>query len=73
VNSWAKLAPALNEIALSLGQGNLFPFVFTAAAVRKIHFVHMLVQRGLPGQSDAAAQTASGEQACGPNARMLTA
>ncbi|HEV7405356.1 MAG TPA: putative zinc-binding metallopeptidase [Chthoniobacteraceae bacterium] len=46
VNSWAKLAPALNEIALSLGQGNLFPFVFTAAAVRKIHFVHMLVQKG---------------------------
>ena len=48
VNSWLRLAPALNEIALSLGQGSLFPFVFTPAAVRKIHFVHATVRAGLP-------------------------
>lgn len=63
VNSWTKLAPALNEIALSLGQGNLFPFVFTAAAVRKIHFVHMLIRRGLPEAREAPAQGAHAEQA----------
>lgn len=66
VNSWAKLAPALNEIALSLGQGNLFPFVFTAAAVRKIHFVHMLVQKGLPDRRQPPEGSANSEQACGP-------
>lgn len=71
VNGWAKLAPALNEIALSLGQGNLFPFVFTAAAVRKIHFVHMLVQRGLPGQGALAGGSGSSERACGPSAPVL--
>ena len=69
VNSWAKLAPALNEIALSLGQGHLFPFVFTAAAVRKIHFVHMLVQKGLPNQGEPIEGDATLEQA--PNAPVL--
>lgn len=69
VNSWAKLAPALNEIALSLGQGHLFPFVFTAAAVRKIHFVHMLVQKGLPNQGAPIEGNATLEQA--PNAPVL--
>jgi hypothetical protein len=48
VNSWLKLAPALNEIALSLGQGSLFPFIFTGAAVRKIHLVHAVVRAGIP-------------------------
>ncbi len=59
VNGWAKLAPALNEIALSLGQGNLFPFVFTSAAVRKIHFVHNVVGAGVPSQNAAFSAAAA--------------
>jgi hypothetical protein len=40
LNGWAKLAPALNELAASLGHATLFPFVFSPPAVRKIIFAH---------------------------------
>lgn len=44
VNSWAKLAPALNEISASLGHQDLYPFVFSPSAVRKICFIHSVLK-----------------------------
>ena len=43
LNGWAKLAPALNELAASMGHATMNPFVFSEAAVRKILFVHKMV------------------------------
>ncbi|MGB8170262.1 MAG: putative zinc-binding metallopeptidase [Chthoniobacteraceae bacterium] len=45
LNGWAKLAPALNEIAASLGHATLYPFIFSPSAVRKIVFVHRMIER----------------------------
>ncbi len=47
LNTWAKISPALNEIAASLGQRNLYPFVLNAATARKIHFVHCTIAAGV--------------------------
>ncbi len=43
LNGWAKISPALNEIAASMGHATLNPFVFSESAVRKIMFVHKMV------------------------------
>lgn len=43
IHSWAKLSPALNELATSLGHGNLYPFVLNLAVVRKLCFVHYVL------------------------------
>jgi hypothetical protein len=45
VNDWARIAPAFNEIAASLGHANLYPFVLSPKIVQKIHFVHRIVHR----------------------------
>jgi hypothetical protein len=42
LNGWAKLSPALNELAASLGHPTLNPFVFSSSSVRKILFVHKM-------------------------------
>ncbi len=53
INGWAKLAPALNEIATSLGGANLYPFVLSPSTVRKLHFVHHVIKdAGHPDKSD---------------------
>lgn len=44
VNAWAKMTPALNEIAASLGHPNLYPFVFSAVTVRKMAFAHAVAK-----------------------------
>jgi len=54
VNRWAKIAPALNEIAASLGHPNLYPFVLSPCSVRKIHFVHFAI-----GKAKTPAKTAA--------------
>jgi hypothetical protein len=43
LNGWARLAPALNELAASLGHPTLYPFVLSTGAVRKIVFVNKVV------------------------------
>jgi hypothetical protein len=45
VNDWAKMTPALNEIAASLGQPNLYPFVFSTRTARKMALVNDMVQK----------------------------
>lgn len=44
VNAWAKITPALNEIAATLGHPNLYPFVFSTGIVRKMAFVHEIIK-----------------------------
>jgi len=43
VNAWVELATVLNELSRSMGQPDFYPFVLSAAAVRKLHFVHRVV------------------------------
>jgi len=41
---WSAITPALNEISISLGQRDLYPFVLNAPVARKLHYVHCLVR-----------------------------
>ncbi|MFO1154331.1 MAG: putative zinc-binding metallopeptidase [Rhodospirillales bacterium] len=43
VNSWVILTATLNEVARSMGQPDIYPFVLSRPAVKKIHFVHCLI------------------------------
>ena len=43
VNAWLELTALLNELSRSMGQPDFYPFVLSAAAVRKLHFVHRVV------------------------------
>jgi hypothetical protein len=43
VNAWAELTALLNELSRSMGQSDFYPFTPSAAAVRKLHFVHRVV------------------------------
>jgi hypothetical protein len=44
LHSWAKLAPALNEVVASLGHPTFYPFVFSESIIRKFFFVHHMVR-----------------------------
>jgi hypothetical protein len=41
---WSAITPALNEISISLGQRDLYPFVLNAPVARKLYFVHCLIR-----------------------------
>lgn len=45
VQDWMLMAPALNEMSLSLGHSDLYPFSPTPAVVRKLHLIHVLIQQ----------------------------
>ncbi len=44
LHSWAKLAPALNEVVASLGHPTFYPFVFSDSIIRKFFFIHHTVR-----------------------------
>lgn len=44
LHSWAKLAPAINEVVASLGHPTFYPFVFSESIIRKFFFVHHMVK-----------------------------
>lgn len=44
LHSWAKLAPAINEVVASLGHPTFYPFVFSDVIIRKFFFVHHMVK-----------------------------
>ena len=44
LHSWAKLAPAINEVVASLGHPTFYPFVFSESIIRKFFFVHHMVR-----------------------------
>lgn len=43
VRAWMELTGVLNELSRSMGVPDFYPFVLSAEAVRKLHFVHRVV------------------------------
>ena len=43
VNAWLSISALMNELARSMGQPDFYPFVLSAPAVAKLHFVHRVV------------------------------
>lgn len=64
LNEWSRLAPALNEMAASLGHPTLYPFTLSAATIRKIHFVHKAIQQHLSADSQSEAKEDDAPPAC---------
>jgi len=44
LNNWLKLSSVMNELNRSMGQPDFYPFTMPRAAVRKLHFVHLVVR-----------------------------
>ncbi len=62
VNGWMELTGVLNELSRSMGVADFYPFVLSAPALRKLHFVHRLVgatARGEPPPATAPASVAA--------------
>ena len=58
LHGWARLAPAINEIAASLGHPTFYPFILSEPIIRELSFVHYMVKRHsqsapVPAQSPA--------------------
>jgi hypothetical protein len=48
LNTWIELTAVMNEMSRSMGQPFFYPFVLSAPAVRKLHFVHRVVTGAAP-------------------------
>jgi len=48
LNSWIEMTALMNEMSRSMGQPFFYPFVLSAPAVRKLHFVHRVVAGAVP-------------------------
>jgi hypothetical protein len=44
LHAWLKLSAVMNELCRSMGQPDFYPFALPRAAVKKLHFIHNLVQ-----------------------------
>ncbi|WP_240635864.1 zinc-binding metallopeptidase family protein [Caldimonas tepidiphila] len=71
INDWVGLSAVLNELARSMGQPDLYPFVLSVDAVRKLHFVHRVVadaigHGGELPETDAAQDEAAVEDGGAP-------
>jgi hypothetical protein len=65
VNAWIELTGALNEVARSTGGSDFYPFVLSAHAVRKLHFVHRVVRTAAGGCRRGGSPTGAGGVASG--------
>jgi hypothetical protein len=43
LNGWIQLTAALNELSLSMGLADFYPFVLSRTVVTKLHFVHLAI------------------------------
>ena len=43
VNGWSELTVAFNQVTRSMGEPDFYPFVLSMQAVRKLHFIHRVV------------------------------
>ena len=59
VNRWMELTGVLNELARSMGRLDFYPFVLSSDAVRKLHFVHLVVL-GTSGRSSRSVSPIGG-------------
>jgi hypothetical protein len=48
IHRWMTLAPALNEMSLSLGHADMYPFSPTPAVVKKLHLIHAMLASRRP-------------------------
>ncbi|WKB52202.1 zinc-binding metallopeptidase family protein [Eleftheria terrae] len=48
INGWVELTGVLNELSRAMGEPDFYPFVLAAEAVRKLHFVHLVVHASRP-------------------------
>lgn len=44
LNAWVDLVTILNELSRSMGQRDFYPFVMSRAVVRKLHFIHLVIE-----------------------------
>jgi hypothetical protein len=44
INSWSRFTAVLNELSLSMGLPDFYPFVLSRSSVAKLHFIHTLVE-----------------------------
>jgi hypothetical protein len=44
MNGWIRLTGVVNELSRSMGEPDFYPFILSKAAVRKLHFVHLVVK-----------------------------
>lgn len=51
VQAWLGLTLGLNAMARSIGQSDLYPFVLSAAVVKKLDFVHRTIGAGATGMA----------------------
>jgi hypothetical protein len=56
LHAWIELTAVLNELSRSMGQPDFYPFVLPPTAVRKLHFVHLVVEQAAAQREAAAAQ-----------------
>ena len=54
VNAWVALTALLNEMSRSMGVHDFYPFVLSLPAVRKLHFVHRVVNANANGSAGTA-------------------
>ena len=65
VNGWIELTGALNEVTRSMGEPDFYPFVLSRPAVRKLHFIHMVVKQAAGGLERGGSPTGAGGVAIG--------
>ena len=61
VDQWIPLTLLLNSLNRSLGQDDAYPFALTQGALRKLRFVHDLIQSSQPQRARADAASSSRE------------
>jgi len=44
INSWSRFTAVLNELSLSMGLRDFYPFVLSRSSAAKLHFIHRLVE-----------------------------
>jgi hypothetical protein len=42
-NNWLRLSSAMNELSRSMGHADYYPFVLSAATIRKLYFIDKVV------------------------------
>jgi len=45
LNAWLGLTTVMNELARSMGQMDLYPFVMSRPVARKLHFIHLVIRQ----------------------------
>ncbi len=52
LEAWIELTGVLNELSRSMGAPDFYPFVLSLGAVRKLSFVHRMIEARAPGQAN---------------------